>query len=66
MANAKPITLRGISEKLGYRYNALRQYMRSHPELEWPEVRQEVGVTRYWYLKDIEVFRSILKERGRL
>jgi len=65
MANPTYISLREIAEqKLGISYGALRQYILSHPDEEWPEVRQYDKNRRLWILKDVPKFRDILKERG--
>lgn len=64
MANPTFVSLKDISLRLGVTYGALRQYMNTHDELEWPEVRAYDKNRRLWILKDVPVFRTILKERG--
>lgn len=65
MANPTYISLREIAEqKLGVSYGALRQYINTHHEIEWPEVRAYDKNRRLWILKDVPVFRQILQDCG--
>lgn len=62
----KYMSLKEIATTLGVTYGALRQYIASHPEQPWPHVRKIEGVTRYWAKKDVDEFKAILIDCGRL